>query len=118
MSLGTVFSSEYIEQPVTIEPSIHQRVDSFTTPVSSSSSRLKKKTPTLEENLKTFKKVFNDQTNEAASQLSASVLKVMIQTFKKTPKPSENVRMESNHCLTGEQVRAEMQRKQLAAENE
>ena len=42
----------------------------------------------------------------------------MIQTFKKTPKPSENVRMESNHCLTGEQVRAEMQSKQLAAENE
>ena len=84
MSLGTVFSSEYIDQPVTIEqpvaiePSIHQRVDSFNTPVSSSRSRLKKKTPTLEENLKTFKKVFNDQTNEAAKQLSASVMKVMI----------------------------------------
>ena len=42
----------------------------------------------------------------------------MVKTYAKTPKPTENVRIDSNHCMTGEEVRQILFDKQTAAEAE
>ena len=68
--------------------------------------------------IKSITKAFHDSTNAAAETLCASVLSVMVKTYAKIPKPADNFRMDSNHCLTGEEVRAQILSKQVAAENE
>jgi hypothetical protein len=40
----------------------------------------------------------------------------MVKSCAKAPKPAQNVRMESNHCMTGEEVRQILFDKQVAAE--
>ena len=121
--IGTVFYvnaldenkvESILQEPVILKENL--------TPGSSKSRTPKSKKATIEENLKTIKKMFQDSKNAAAENLCVSVLNVMIKTYARTPKPAVNFRMESrfrmNHCLTGEEVRTQIVNKQLAADNE
>ncbi len=105
-----------------VSPSISSRTPitsrnqlSSLTPIS---SRTPKNKLTLEESLKGIKRAFHNATNAASEKLCASVLDVMVKSCAKAPKPAQNVRMESNHCMTGEEVRQILFDKQVAAETE